>query len=307
MNAVVFAYHNMGLEGLKALKRNGFVIQAVFTHEDDPGENCWFGSVAEWAKKEGISVFFPENVNTDEWIGRIGDLHPDVIFSFYYRNLICQRILDIPRAGAFNLHGSLLPAYRGRVPVNWVLVHGESQTGVTLHHMVKRADAGDMVGQLAVGIELEDTALTLYGKLCGAASVLLDELLPLIAGGRAPRFVQDESQASTFGRRRPEDGKIDWTWPAIRIYNLVRAVTTPYPGAFATQPDGQRITVWWARPADGPVRQGPPGLVVTQGRKVFVLAGEGAVELIDVDISGRRYDNEKIHEYFESNEGIRLT
>lgn len=307
MNAVVFAYHNMGLEGLEALKRHGFVIRAVFTHEDDPAENCWFGSVAAWAKREGIPVFCPETVNTDEWIEKIREIGPDAIFSFYYRNLISRGILDIPRAGAFNLHGSLLPAYRGRVPVNWVLVHGETETGVTLHHMVERADAGDIVGQRAVPIDFQDTAQSLYGKLVEAAGLLLDELLPLIADGRAPRYPQDESRASTFGRRRPEDGRIDWTWTAVRIYNLIRAVTTPYPGAFTMLSDGQRMTIWWGLPIGGGVGDGQTGRVVAEEGKVRVIAGEGAIELIDVDISGQRYDNKKIYKYFESREGIRLS
>ena len=136
-----------------------------------------------------------------------------MIFSFYYRHMIPEEILRIPPQGAYNLHGSLLPAYRGRCPVNWVLVNGETQTGVTLHHMVKKADAGDIVGQRVVPIAPEDTAFTLYGKLCDAAGILLDELLPLMKIGQAPRIPQDISRGSYFGGRRPEDGRIDWSWP----------------------------------------------------------------------------------------------
>ncbi|MDD5167424.1 MAG: formyltransferase [Syntrophales bacterium] len=307
MKAVVFAYHNMGIAGLDALKRHGFIIQAIFTHKDDPGENCWFASVESWAKGEGIPVFTPGNINTDEWIDKITNLKPDIIFSFYYRNLISQRILDIPRAGAFNLHGSFLPAFRGRVPVNWVLICGEQRTGVTLHYMVKKADAGDIVGQRAVDIDFMDTAFTLYGKLCTAASLLLDELLPLINADKTPRHPQDESSATTFGGRRPEDGKINWHWSAIRVYNMIRAVAYPYPGAFSLLPDGKKMIIWWGIPVASGCGGEEAGLITTIERSVYVTAGEGAIELLDVDISGNKYKNEEIYEYFKSKEGIRLT
>lgn len=306
MKAVVFAYHNMGLAGLEALKRHAFEIQAVFSHADDPKENCWFGSVSDWAKSQKIPVFLPENANADEWAGMIEELKPDVIFSFYYRHLISQRILDVPTIGAFNLHGSLLPAYRGRVPVNWVLVQGEKKTGVTLHYMVKRADAGDIVGQRAVDIAFHDTAFTLYGKLCQAAGILLDDVLPLIKEGRPPRQSQDERLASRFPGRRPEDGQINWKWPAERIYNLIRAVTEPYPGAFTYLPGGEKMILWWGLPESAGDSRNDPGLVQIHETTVLVGAGMGAIKLLDVAISDKRYRNDEIYSYFKSTEGIKL-
>jgi methionyl-tRNA formyltransferase len=306
LKAVVFAYHNMGLAGLEALKRHEFEIQAVFSHADDPGENCWFGSVADWARKEGIPVFLPGNINTGEWAGRIEGLRPDVIFSFYYRHLICQRILDVPPGGAFNLHGSLLPAYRGRVPVNWVLVQGEKTTGVTLHYMVEKADAGDIVGQQAVDITFHDTAFTLYGKLCRAADILLDDVLPLIKTGKPPRHIQDEDRASKFPGRRPEDGRINWGWPAERIYNLIRAVTEPYPGAFTYLPGGEKMILWWGLPEPGGDRRKESGLVEIHETAVLIWAGMGAIRLLDTALSGKRYRNDEICSYFKNIEGIKL-
>ena len=114
MKAVVFAYHDMGIAGLKALKSAGYQIEAIFTHEDNPNENRWFASVADWGVVNGIPVYKPENVNSTEWIDKIRAMDPDVLFSFYYRNLLSDAILNIPKAGAYNLHGSLLPKYRGR-------------------------------------------------------------------------------------------------------------------------------------------------------------------------------------------------
>ena len=306
MKAVVFAYHDMGITGLEALLRARFDIAAVFSHEDAPGENCWFGSVAAWAEEMDIPVFCPEDVNTAEWREQIAAMKPDVIFSFYYRQMIGQDILDLAPAGAYNLHGSLLPAYRGRAPVNWVLVRGEKKTGVTLHHMVRKADAGDIVGQRVVDIAFEDTALTLYGKMCEASRRLLTELLPLIESGRAPRMPQDHAAATYFGRRRPEDGRIDWHWPALQVYNLIRAVTDPYPGAFTQIPGGERFFIWRAMPEDaaGPVK--PPGTVAVEGNRVLVAAGEGRLHLLSVGLASDRMEGDRLLSYFRNKEGMIL-
>ena len=246
MKAVVFAYHNMGIAGLDALFNSGFDIKAVFTHEDDPGENCWFGSVKNWAQQNNISVYTTEEVSSPKWIARIAAFNPNIIFSFYYRKMICREILDLPKFGAFNLHGSYLPDYRGRCPVNWAIIKGEKKTGVTLHYMIDKPDAGDIVGQKAVVIELADTAKTLYDKLCLAAKDLLDELLPLIKSGHIPRQKQDLKAGSYYGGRRPEDGRIDWSKSADDIYNLIRGVTRPYPGAYALTENYEKLIVWWA-------------------------------------------------------------
>lgn len=233
MNAVVLAYHNIGCAGIEALLRNGFDITAVFTHEDDPGENLWFKSVAELAAARDIPVYAPDNINHSLWVERIREMKPDIIFSFYYRSMVGKKILDIVPFGALNLHGSLLPRYRGRCPVNWVLINGEKETGVTLHYMTPQPDDGDIVGQKGVCIDDDDTAFSLHKKLEIATAGLLDELLPKIREKHADRTPQDHSLASYFGGRKPEDGEIDWKQNAADVRNLVRAVTKPYPGAFS--------------------------------------------------------------------------
>lgn len=307
MRAVVFAYHSMGVAGLDALKRVGFDIAAIFSHEDDPGENCWFDSVAEWAKANRIDVFYPDTVNTPEWIQTVSRLSPEVIFSFYYRHMISKDILNIPHSGGYNLHGSLLPTYRGRVPVNWVLVNGEKQTGVTLHHMIEKPDAGDIVGQKVVNIDFSDTARTLYDKLCKAAGTLLEEVLPLIREGKSPRTPQDLTKGSYFGGRRPEDGRIDWRWSAVRIYNLIRAVTEPYPGAFTFSPGGEKIMIWWALPKEDGIHDHNPGQIEIENSNVFVRAGEGRIKLVDIETAGSRIKNDLIFHYFKNKEGLVLT
>lgn len=274
MRAVVFGYHNMGILGIRALLEHRFEIPMVFSHEDDPAEERWFGSVAAYCLDRGIPVHSPKEVNAPPWPERIRDARPDLLFSFYYRSILGREILGIPRLCALNLHGSLLPKYRGRAPVNWVLVHGETETGVTLHVMEEKPDAGDIVGQAAVPIAFEDTALTLFGKLEEAAARLLDDLLPRIAAGEIPRRRNEIERGSYFGGRKPEDGRIDWSRPAVQIYNLVRAVTRPYPGAFSFL-GGGRCMVWRARPLPAGTEGGPlpPGRIAVAGGSSFLLAG----------------------------------
>ncbi|MEI2266991.1 bifunctional UDP-4-amino-4-deoxy-L-arabinose formyltransferase/UDP-glucuronic acid oxidase ArnA [Erwinia sp. CGal63] len=277
MKTVVFAYHDMGCIGINALITAGYEIEAIFTHADSAGENHFFGSVARLAAEQGIPVFAPEEVNHPLWVDRIKAMAPEVIFSFYYRNLLCDTILACASVGAFNLHGSLLPKYRGRAPLNWALVNGETETGVTLHRMIKRADAGAITAQEKVAIEAEDNALTLHRKLNTTAEKLLANCLPLLKAGDAPERAQDESQASCFGRRRPEDGCIDWTSPAEKINNLVRAVTDPWPGAFGYVGSAKFI-VWKSR-----VRHDLPAAkagTVLSVAPLIVACGENALEVL---------------------------
>jgi len=309
MKVAVFAYHNMGIAGLNALVRAGYRIAWIVSHEDDPAENCWFSSVREWGKERRIPVECPADISNKNWEKRIGDLQPEMIFSFYYRHMIPEKILRIPPRGAYNLHGSLLPDYRGRCPVNWVLVNGETQTGVTLHHMVRKADAGDIVGQRIVSIAPDDTAFTLYGKLCAEAGILLDELLPLMKVGQAPRIPQELSRGSYFGGRRPEDGLINWNWTSSRIFNLIRAVTDPYPGAFCKMENGSKLLIWWGLPEEGGGQEKtrPPGFVEIDGNRILIWTGQGRIRLLDVQVANDRLTGDRMVRYFKNKEGIMLS
>ncbi len=281
MSVVLFGYHNMGCIALKVLRELNVSVPAVFTHRDNPDENRWFDSPGELAGEMDIPVYFPEDVNAGEWVKLMKDLTPDVLLSCYFRLMIKEEVLAIPRIAAVNLHGSLLPRYRGRCPVNWQLVYGETQGGVTLHHMVRKADAGDIVAQQAVPIDERDTALTLFRKMEKAAEGLLREYIPQLLAGTAPRIPQDHSQASYFGGRRPDDGRIDWSWPARRIYNLIRAVTWPYPGAFAFL-DEKKVMIWSAEPLEHEDVGIPPGTVLARGEDRLVQTGQGLLRLITV-------------------------
>ncbi|MDR2529863.1 MAG: formyltransferase [Synergistaceae bacterium] len=272
--AVVFAYSSIGHDCLEELLSAGLDVAAVFTHEDDPAEEKWFRSVWELAEWNGLFVRAPEKLGEAE-AGLIHDLRPDLIFSFSYRKVIPTSILDLAPLGAFNIHGALLPRYRGRACINWVVINGETETGVTLHHMTARVDEGRIVDQEAVPIGPDDTAHDVFKKLIPAARKMLRRGLPSILAGTAHGWEQDESRATYFGRRRPEDGLIDWRKTVREIYNLARAVTHPFPGAF-TFWRGKKLFVWEARPCRGSAAA--PG-VVTSSSPLEVAAGDGALRI----------------------------
>ncbi|MDB5807411.1 MAG: putative transformylase [Betaproteobacteria bacterium] len=250
-SAVVFAYHNVGVRCLAALLHYRVRVGLVVTHKDNPNENIWFGSVAALAARHGIPVITPDDPNTDEVLAQVKAVAPDFLFSFYYRNMLKKPLLDTPKRGAYNMHGSLLPKYRGRVPVNWAIIQGEGETGATLHAMNEKPDNGAIVSQQAVPILINDTAQEVFDKVTVAAEMALHKVLPALIVGRAPHLGQDLSQGAYFGGRKPEDGRIDWNWPALRIHNFVRALTRPYPGAFADVGE-RRIILWRTLLGEGP-------------------------------------------------------
>ena len=202
MKCVVLAYHNIGRAGIEALLQNGFEISAVFTHQDNPNENIWFGSVAELAGEYNIPVFAPESVNHPVWINRIRAMKPDFIFSFYYRDMAGEELLAIPAKGAINLHGSLLPKYRGRVPLNWAIINGETETGVTLHYMTKKADAGDIISQEKIAIDDNDTAKTLFDKATAAAKTMVRQSRSRQQGANATQSNAAKRRPSAIARQR---------------------------------------------------------------------------------------------------------
>ena len=256
---VFFGYSQVGYECLALLLERGDNVVALVTHEDNPTEKIWFKTPAVAAREKGIPVFTPESVNNPEWRERIAALQPDLILSVYYRHMIGTKILALPRLGAWNMHGSLLPKYRGRAPINWAVLHGEPRIGMSLHRMVKEADTGAVVDQAGVDIGPRDTAEQAFRKVLPCARTVLARQIDALLTGTVKETPQDDAQATYFGGRKPEDGRVIWTQTSRQIFNLIRAVTDPYPGAF-TEVHGSRLMLWWAEPDSPAVRQfaGPP-------------------------------------------------
>jgi methionyl-tRNA formyltransferase len=273
--AVVFAYHDVGVRCLQALLSGGVEVPLVVTVQDDPQERQWYASVAATARDHGLNVLAPDNPNTPELARTLAELKPDFLFSFYYRSLLGAPLLECARRGALNMHGSLLPRYRGRAPVNWAILRGEKESGATLHYMVGRADAGDIIDSQAVPILIDDDAREVFAKVTVAAEMIMVRSLPGLLDGSAVRRTQPIVPGEYFGRRRPEDGRIDWSLPARDIHNLVRAVAPPFPGAF-TQVNGERWEIHRTRLSALGALPGKPRLFSAAGL-CYLACGDGEV------------------------------
>ncbi len=284
--AVVFAYHNVGVRCLKVLLTHGVDVPLVVTHADEPGEEIWFDSVAATAADYDIPSIRPDDCNAPDIVARVSALGPDFLFSFYYRRLLKASLLVLPPMGALNMHGSMLPLYRGRAPVNWAVLMGARETGATLHYMTEKPDNGDIVAQTAVPILADDTAREVFDKVTVAAELALDGVLPALLAGAARRTPQDPKRATYYGGRRPEDGIIDWTRDATAIHDLVRAVAPPYPGAFAAV-GGVRARVLRTRVADPDTATTlTPTLRVERGRLLAHCGGGGTLRVFALEVDG---------------------
>jgi methionyl-tRNA formyltransferase len=232
----------------------------------------------------------PDDPNAADVVARIRALAPDFLFSFYYRTMLKPPLLGAARRGALNMHGSLLPRYRGRSPVNWAVLRGERETGATLHYMTAKPDRGDIVAQTAVPILPDDTAREVFDKVTLAAEMTLDRVLPALVAGTAPRVAQDLAAGNYCGGRRPEDGAIDWNRDAATVHNLVRAVAPPYPGAF-TAVGGVAARVLRTRvvaTATAPTLT--PTLEARDGRLYAHCGGGGTVAVLALEIGGNSFD-----------------
>ena len=278
----MFAYHDVGVGCIKALLDAGIQIELVVTHIDDPKETIWFGSVAALCQERGIPYIQPDASGLLDLLPQFEKIAPDYIFSFYYRNLIASDILAVARIAALNMHGSLLPKYRGRAPVNWAILHGETETGASLHIMEAKPDAGDIVGQVAVPIDPDEDATAVFAKVSNAAVHVMQAALPALLEGRVPRTPNELAKGSYFGGRKPEDGRIQWSQDALQVHNLIRAVAPPYPGAFT---DWQGASMVIAKSKLNPllpssIDLGQPGIQVVDNRVFGICGNRQAIEIM---------------------------
>lgn len=278
-----FGYSEVGYATLELLLARGVTVAGVFTHAEDPNESSWFRSVPALAATRGLPVFTPESLKDPVWDERIRQLRPDLILSMYYRNMIPTRLLDLAPLGAFNMHGSYLPRYRGRAPLNWAIIHGEDHTGVSLHVMVKEADAGDLVDQQKIPIGPDEPVAAVIPRVRDAAVSVLGRQLDALLSGHAPRIPQDHSLATYFGKRTADDGRLDWSRPARDVFNLIRAVSRPFPGAFTDVVHGEsttRLTVWVARPPTTLASSKKPGEILSV-TPLIISCATGALEITE--------------------------
>ena len=283
--AVVFAYHNVGYRCLNVLLAQGVDVALVVTHRDNPKETIWFESVQRLAELHGIPTITPENPNVPEVEEQIAALQPDFFFSFYYREMLKAPLLAIPKRGALNMHGSLLPKYRGRVPVNWAIIRGETETGATLHYMTEKPDNGDIVAQQAVPILPNDTAHEVFQKVTVAAEIALNSVLPSLLAGKAQAVKQDLSKGAYFGGRKAEDGIIDWSQSVQEIHNLVRAVAPPYPGA-TTQVMGKPMRILQTLVTKCKAAGKEQAAFYVKEGKAYAICGSGVLRVARFELDG---------------------
>ena len=280
-----FGFSDVGYRCLKLLLDKGCDVIGVFTHDADPHEAHWFQTPESLAKENFIRVFKPDTLKTEKWFRKVRYMKPDLILSLYYRNFIPEEIFSLARLGAYNMHGSYLPAYRGRAPLNWSIINGEDHCGVTLHTIEKKFDAGEIVDREKVAFGPDEYVGEIQPRVSAAAVSVLERALPSLLAGNPNLEKQDESKASYFGKRTPEDGRIDFSKSAREVFNLVRGVSRPFPGAFA-EIGGRRYTIWRAKPLED-FKGGRAGEIVS--REPFIIAcGKGALEVSECDESPAR-------------------
>lgn len=283
MKIVYFGNHNVGCLCLNKLLLNNIcpVLVVVLRHDKD--EHLSYESVAEIAKNNNIETFEYSPLQKDILFSKLKEIAPDLIISVAWRYIFKRDILSIPRMGAINFHGSMLPKCRGANPTNWAIICGEKETGVTVHFIDEGVDTGDIIIQEAIPIDLEDTAYTLRMKQDKLSEKLMGELIKYIKIGKFSRVKQDSTIATCFRKRKHEDGLIKWkNMTSVEIYNFVRALTRPYPGAFSYIND-RKVTIWKVA-IYSKTYQGTPGQIIAmENEHPIVITREGCVTLLDFE------------------------
>ena len=298
--AVVCAYSLVGRRAIEALVRGGVEILALYTY-NQPDADKWFEAPAEYARRQGIPVFCEADFNAGPAYTRILGLGPDFLFSFYFREMVGEKILRIPKSGAYNLHGSLLPKYRGRAPVNWVLARGETKTGITLHAMTAKPDDGDIFGQVEIPIAWDETALSLTGKMAEAGYGLVLATVSGLVNGTLQGIPQTTlGKSSYFGGRGPEDGRLGFWMTAHEAFNLIRAVADPWPNAFLAMEE-RTVKISWALPDEG---RCPQGLFRHTDEGILLGFADAPLKLVTLKRGQERSDDPRIQSQWLKGLGI---
>ena len=270
MRIVYLGTPDFAVGPLQALAEAGYDIAAVVTQPDKPRNRGRLQPTPVKAAAEalGLTVLTPEKVNRE--VEAIAALEPDLLVVVAYGQFLSEKLLAVPPLGAVNIHGSLLPAYRGAAPINAAVINGEVESGVTIMYLDKGMDSGDMILQQSVAIGEDMTAGQLYDELCRLGTELLLQALPLIEAGTAPRIPQDHDKATFAPMLKKEDELIDWSRPAKRVHDLIRGMD-PFPGAYTLR-QGKRLKIWASSLDTLPLQGEEPGTVTAVGKEGFWVA-----------------------------------
>ncbi len=284
MRTVWVSFDTVGRDCLAAAAGAGAEIVGVVTLpgpiDPDRSGQCAFDEVAA---ELGARLIETRDVNDEKTVAAIAELDPELVFVVGWSQLVRDPFIALAREGVFGMHPTLLPRHRGRAPIPWAILFGLARTGVTLFEIVDAtADSGAIVGQAVIEIADDETATTLFDRIAEAHVSLIREHVPQLLTRTAPRIAQDPARASTWPKRAPADGIIDWETRAPYLYDWVRAQTRPYPGAF-TFLGKEKVVVWRARPVELDA-EAPAGTVVAAGPEGPVVAcGEGGLLLEEVE------------------------
>ena len=289
MRVVFFGTPAFAVPTLEALLSSPHQVVGTVTQPDRPrgrGQKTTASPVKEAALAAGLPVLQPVSVKTPDFAAELGALAPDIAVVAAYGQILTQQLLDTPRLGMINVHASLLPRYRGAAPVHRAIINGDTETGVTIMKMVRALDAGPMLATVRVAIPLDQTSDALERELSDAGARLLVRTLDDIAAGRQHEIPQDEAAATYAPRLAKDDGRFDWSWPTVRVHNLIRGLH-PWPHA-TTFAAGRRLILHRSRV--GAMASGkPPGTIVeTTGEHIRVATGDGTLDLIELQAEGGR-------------------
>ncbi len=281
----VFGYGELGVAAVEWTASTGSDVVGVVvpSNRDGPNVDC----VKRFAMQRGFRVLVqPPRRDIAPFADTLRRLEPDLILVWSYTMILPPELLSIPRRGCVNVHGGLLPEYRGGHVLQWAIINGEKETGVTLHYLDEGVDTGPIIGQARFPIEWTDDALRVQQKIRSAGFSLLRRWWSAIGEGTAPRIPQDETKARYFRLRTPQDGLIDWKDPNVKIYNLVRALVRPWPGAM-TFYRGRPIVIRDALPLECAFRHHAPGRVCAlDARGVRVATGRGDLLIREIEADG---------------------
>lgn len=293
MNIVFMGTPAFAVPSLEMLIAEGYTIAAVVTQPDRPqGRKKVLTPtpVKEAALRHGIPVLQPQRLRNPEAVAELAEYKPDLIVTAAYGQILPKSVLDMPALGCLNVHGSLLPAYRGGAPIQRSIINGESVTGITLMYMAEGLDTGDMIARAEVPIEDDDTAGTMFEKLSQAGAELLRRELPRLVKGKVEAEPQDDSKATYAPNLTRDDEKIDWSRTSREIYDQIRGLV-PYSGGF-TLWNGEVFKVWAAAKPDSaqkPSGDAQPGTVLElQEKGIVVKTGDGTLTLLTVQPSGKK-------------------
>jgi len=286
MRIVYIGCKSMGYECLKYLLESGKDVVSVYALHDGLREKAaGFRSFDDIMEGRNIPYHKVRDINEQSVINRIKEDMPDMIIQVAWSQIIKDEILKIPPKGAIGFHASLLPKNRGGSPVNWTIINGEKSWGTTMFYMEPGVDSGDIIAQKRFDIAPEDTCKTVYDSVTQKNIEMLEEFLPLLEAGAAPRIKQDESKSTWLKRRKPEDGIIDWNRSVQDLYNWVRALTRPYPGAFSYY-EGKKLFVWEAKFTDKQTDIKPGTIISANDSGIEVATADGVIMLTDIELEG---------------------